>query len=176
MNGSAVISPDGLYRYRLARWWADGPRVLWAMLNPSTADVTADDPTIRKCIGFAKKWGFAGIEVVNLFALRSSNPTDLRDSAEAGIDPVGPFNNNAIYRAAGEVFIGGGSAIAAWGAWQDELAEARVAAVRPLLPAVRALRITASGSPGHPLYVPYSACPMPWPASAAPVAATAETP
>ncbi|TMF61888.1 MAG: DUF1643 domain-containing protein, partial [Chloroflexi bacterium] len=67
----ATFSADRRYRYRLWRRW-DGARpvVAFVMLNPSTADARRDDPTIRRCIGFAKSWGFGGVEVVNLFAYR----------------------------------------------------------------------------------------------------------
>ena len=160
MTGGAEISDGGLYRYRLWRDWdASLGRVVWIMLNPSTADATDDDPTIRKCCGFARKWGFGGIEVVNLFALRSSNPVDLVDSYEAGIDPVGPCNDKAIYGSASH-----GVAIAAWGAFQWEQAEYRVSVVRKFVGQLRCLRTTKTGAPGHPLYVPYSAVPLPWPA------------
>src|SRR5689334_20041621 len=71
---SAVLSPCGLYRYRLTRRWGDGPALLFVMLNPSTADATEDDPTIRRCTGFAKREGMPAIEVVNLFAWRATDP------------------------------------------------------------------------------------------------------
>lgn len=75
---SAVLSECGKYRYSLTRVWDDNkPRVLFIMLNPSTADAEKDDPTIRRCIGFAKDWGYGGIYVVNLFSLRATNPKDL---------------------------------------------------------------------------------------------------
>lgn len=74
----AVISDDGRYRYRLWRTWApELPRMAWIMLNPSTADAEVDDPTIRRCVGFAKREGCGGIEVVNLYAYRSTDPSVL---------------------------------------------------------------------------------------------------
>lgn len=74
----AIISDCGQYRYSLWRIWdEDKPRVLFIMLNPSTADESKDDPTIRRCIGFAKSWGYGGFYVGNLFAYRSSSPKDL---------------------------------------------------------------------------------------------------
>ena len=79
------------------------------MLNPSTADAERDDPTIRRCIGFSRAWGFGGAEMVNLFALRSTDPGRLREAA----DPVGPGNVAHIADAA----RGATQVIAAWGAF-----------------------------------------------------------
>jgi len=78
MRKGAIISKDKKHRYRLWRIWDDSlPKALFIMLNPSTADAMLDDPTIRRCIGFAKSWGYGGIYVGNIFSLRSSNPKDL---------------------------------------------------------------------------------------------------
>lgn len=75
---SAVISECGKYRYSLTRIWdEEKPIVMFVMLNPSTADGTKDDPTIRRCIGFAKSWGYGGLYVCNLFAYRATNPQEL---------------------------------------------------------------------------------------------------
>jgi hypothetical protein len=75
---NALLSPCENYRYWLSRDWDDSlPIVTFIMMNPSTADATIDDATIRKCVGFAKAWGFGRIRVVNLFALRSRDPLDL---------------------------------------------------------------------------------------------------
>ncbi len=91
-NG-AVLSADGVYRYRLWRTWdASKPTLAFLMLNPSTADATEDDPTIRRCLGFAKEWGYGSLVVVNLFALRSPNPDALREND----DPVGPENGEHL--------------------------------------------------------------------------------
>ena len=68
---SADLSPCGNYRYSLRRLWDEKrPGVLWVMLNPSTADANADDPTVRRCMGYARSWGCGSIEVVNLCAWR----------------------------------------------------------------------------------------------------------
>lgn len=75
----AILSDCGKYRYQLWRTWDESkPKVLFIMLNPSTADASADDPTIRRCIGFAKAWGYGGIMVGNLFALRATDPQELK--------------------------------------------------------------------------------------------------
>lgn len=152
----AVLSEDGLYRYRLWRRWGDGQHVLWVMLNPSTADADVDDPTIRKCIGFTKRWGLDGIEVVNCFALRATNPAALRDHP----DPVGPDNLRHVREAAAAA----GPIILAWGAnripGHDTFALGDALMVGD--PGrVSCLARNNDGTPKHPLYVSYSARPVP---------------
>lgn len=88
---SAVISDCGKYRYSLTRIWDESkPKVMFIMLNPSTADGIKDDPTIRRCIGFAKSWGFGGLYVCNLFAFRSTNPKEL-------LNTDNPFGDKNIW-------------------------------------------------------------------------------
>ena len=94
--GAAVLSPCGAYRYLLTRRFGPGKKLAtFVMLNPSTADAERDDATIRKCVGFARSWGCAGLQVVNLFAFRATDPTDLRMAD----DPVGPENDVWLGRA-----------------------------------------------------------------------------
>ena len=134
----------GRYRYRLWRRWHPGAATaVWVMLNPSTADDRRDDPTIRRCIGLARAWGFGGIEVVNLYGLRATRPADLF----AARDPVGPGNDLAIARAAAS----GDAVFAAWGVH----GRARAGDVRALLAgcALWCLGVTRAGEPRHPLYV-----------------------
>ena len=88
----AHFDETGAYRLRLWRRWWDGPYVCWIMLNPSTADARVNDQTIRKCIAFSKQWGFGGLEVVNVFALRSTDPKALYKHH----DPIGPGNDSVI--------------------------------------------------------------------------------
>ncbi|WP_294203060.1 DUF1643 domain-containing protein [uncultured Chryseobacterium sp.] len=89
MIKNAIISTCKKYRYSLTRIWDDTkPTVMFIMLNPSTADATDDDPTIRRCIGFAKSWDYGGIVVCNLFAYRSTNPLELLTAS----DPAGDKN------------------------------------------------------------------------------------
>lgn len=137
---------DGPYRYLLwRRWEASAAGVLFVMLNPSTADARRDDPTIRRCIGFARAWGFGGVEVVNLFAWRATLPRELRRAA----DPIGPRNDQVIAEAAARAQ----AVIVAWGIHGvhlgrgDDVAHL-LAAARP-----RCLGATATGAPRHPLYV-----------------------
>src|ERR1051326_5628436 len=98
MNPRALFSPCGLFRYRLWRHWTPGmPPLVFVMLNPSTADAEKNDPTVERCERRAKAGGFGGGEVVNLFALRSTDPKALYSAA----DPIGPENDKVIATAAG---------------------------------------------------------------------------
>ena len=90
MRRSAIISEDQRYRYSLTREWSDAPYCIFAMLNPSTADADKDDHTLRRVIRFAQAWGYGGVIVVNLFAVRSSDPKTIRTED----DPVGPENRD----------------------------------------------------------------------------------
>jgi hypothetical protein len=118
------------------------------MLNPSTADASRDDATIRRCASFSRAWGFGAMVVVNLFALRATDPRRLREAA----DPVGPRNDGAIRGAAG----GSDAVVAAWG--RHGSLRGRDERVLDLLRDhdVRLLGVNADGSPRHPLYLPAS--------------------
>jgi hypothetical protein len=108
MRRNAMLSDDGKYRFALTREWdADKPTLVFVMLNPSTADAYTDDATIRTCIALAKRWGYGGLCVVNLYALRATDPAALLAAA----DPVGKNNDIAISAAAS-----GRDVIVAWGA------------------------------------------------------------
>ena len=145
MERSAKISECGRYRYSLHRRWAMGARLVWVMLNPSTADAETDDPTVRRCIGFARRDGWAGIVVVNLYGLIATDPKELLGAA----DPVGPENDYHLIRHASE----GATVVAAWGA--NRLAVARVGVVvESACRRLVCLGVTRSGAPRHPLYVP----------------------
>lgn len=151
---TAVISADGLYRYELTRSWGDGPRMTFVMLNPSTADAEQDDPTIRRCMGFARREGCGGIVVVNLFALRVTRPVHLFDGTIAE-DPEGRENCSHVgeaIRHADDGFI-----VAAWGAITPARAQRsftwRQLRARRFEGWLRCLGKTADGSPRHPLYL-----------------------
>lgn len=108
MKKTATISDCGKYRYNLTREWDDSlPRLLFVMLNPSTADDEVDDPTIRRCISRAKGNSFGSVEVVNLFAYRATNPDELKRTE----DPVGPENDKHIIEAVNRAH----TIIIAWG-------------------------------------------------------------
>lgn len=156
-GAGADISPCGKYRYTLWRRWSEyGPLATFVMLNPSTADATVDDPTIRKCMGFAKRWGKSGIWVVNLFALRSTDPMGLLSVSE----PFGP-NNWDWLRAAAEH----DEVVCAWGATGgakvQNLIKWRIASVLPLLAnasgnrGLFCLGKAKNGAPRHPLMLSY---------------------
>jgi hypothetical protein len=151
----AHISPCGRYRYWLSRVWNDKIQpVCWIMLNPSTADHTQDDPTIRRCMAFARAWGAGGIYVVNLFAYRATNPAELRKVS----DPVGLGNNNWAILCNAGVAMGcerRHAVVAAWGAhgaYQGRGQEV-AALLRERGVALQCLGLTRQGQPRHPLYV-----------------------
>lgn len=121
IDSDAVLSPCGAYRYVLSRRWGDGPPAIFVMLNPSTADAREDDPTIRRCLGFARAWGAGRLSVVNLFALRSTDPRALLPHA----DPIGPDNDRVLARTAAAAARSGGKLVAAWGASHLATAAAR---------------------------------------------------
>ena len=152
---TAIISECGRYRYTLHRAWNDdAPRMTYIMLNPSTADASKDDPTIRRCIGFAKREGCGGLNVVNLFAYRGTNPADMK----AADDPVGPENDKWV----GRIFAtADGPRVVAWGA--DPFARERAARMGRAWRNLMCLGKTKSGAPRHPLYVPADAPLVAWP-------------
>lgn len=162
VHRSAVVSPDGLYRYSLARWWDTSlPHDLWIMCNPSTADADLDDATIRRCIGFSKRLGSGGFVVVNAYAYRATKPTVMWAAAAAGLDIVGPRNDWWISeRLATEA----GSVILAWGAHPKP---ERCMAVSRLIDAAgrkaHCFGTTKDGRPRHPLMLPNDAPFHRWP-------------
>jgi hypothetical protein len=159
-GAGAVVSDDGRYRYALTRTWRpDAPLLTFVMLNPSTADAYADDPTIRRCIGFARREGAAGIRVANLFAYRATSPAALVGPVDAAADDprVGPLNDRYLGTLPYFERI-----VVAWGAFHAPERVAHV--VRLLQPrALWCLGVTASGAPRHPLYVRADAPLVPWP-------------
>jgi hypothetical protein len=156
VHKSAILSPDGVYRYTLGRRWGDGAYVNFVMLNPSTADATEDDATIRRCVGFARSWGHDALVVTNLFALRSTDPKALLTHPT----PIGPENDAWLGRCAREA----GIVVCAWGA--DRAVVGRDGQVLRLLRgegvALHHLCLTKAGHPGHPLFLPGRLTPVPW--------------
>lgn len=149
---SAVLSPCRTYRYALWRRWGPGNYAMFIGLNPSTADETRDDPTIRRCVSFARSWGFDALCMTNLFAYRATKPRDMLEAA----DPVGPENDFAL----AAMSITAGVVVAAWGA--HGVFAGRAAVVRRQVANLHYLRLTKDGHPGHPLYLPANLKPQAW--------------
>lgn len=153
----AVFDAGRVYRYSLYREWGDASRtVAFIMLNPSTADEVALDPTVLRCMRAAKRWGYGAGEVVNLFAYRSTDPRGLL----AVDDPVGPENDRYIMAAAEDAVL----VVAAWGV--HGTLQGRAAAVVRLLEGVcelTCLGTTRAGHPRHPLYLRRDVQPVAWP-------------
>lgn len=146
---NAVFSDCHRYRYFLSRRWDAGELCAFVGLNPSTADITRNDATVRKCIQFACAWGFSGIALVNLYARRCRYPQALRTS----IDPVGPDNDAWLTRSVDEaslviaVWGNGGARIYGDGTRRDiEIVKRR--------DDWHCLGQTKLGAPKHPLYLP----------------------
>lgn len=155
MEKSAVLSECGRYRYALTRKWDnDLPELCFIMLNPSTAGSYQDDPTIRRCLRFAQDMGYGRLDVVNLFALRATDPCRL----ESTPNPIGLHNNTWILnhaRAAQDVICAWGTRGMLFNRGIDVERLLKNAGVR-----LSALRITKNGEPAHPLYLPASLRPI----------------
>lgn len=168
----ATMSACGRYRYLLWREWRGGtydpnnwrklgakdaagremrePKAcVFIMLNPSTADCEADDPTIRRCVGFANAWNFSRLEVVNLFSYRASKPKVLLALTHDD-DPVGVQNQGYIERATSDA----GSTVCAWGTHGGHLGQDETVLGWVLCSRLYSLGTTQDGHPRHPLYVP----------------------
>lgn len=159
----AVFSEDRMYRYMLARMWDDyfqvatgldaeptRPLMVFGMCNPSKAGASEDDPTIRKCLGFARRYHCGGILVVNAAAHIATDPRELRHA----VDPVGPHNATMIHRAFRSSLLT--MRIGAWGRLEPQVS-------RRLLSSLFALKqhdlwcfgTTKDGEPRHPLMLAY---------------------
>ena len=139
-DGDAIIEGD--YRYQLRRWWSHEIRVLvWVLLNPSTADGTSDDATLRRVISFTRREGYSCLILVNLFAYRSPSPLVLKQVA----DPVGPANDNYLR----EAFDQADKVIVGWGAF-DALRGRDLAVLRLCSKPIYCLGTTSEGYPRHP--------------------------
>ncbi|NNF24378.1 MAG: DUF1643 domain-containing protein [Rhodobacteraceae bacterium] len=153
----AVYSECERYRYLLTREWTpDAGRVLFVMLNPSTATEVQNDPTVERCERRARALGYGAFRVCNIFAWRDTDPRAMRAAA----DPVGPDNDEAIL----ESCAWADAVICAWGTHGAHLD--RGPTVERLIRATRQpmlhLGLTKAGDPRHPLYIAYSAEPQIW--------------
>ena len=142
----ATLSPDRQYRYVLWRDWSEERRLAVVGFNPSTADELTDDQTIRRCMGYARREGLGGLLMLNLFALRSTDPKALLEHP----DPVGA--NDGYLRDTLGNHLGPPIVLAAWGAIKHPLAEERVELVRSIVDPdrLRCIGRTATGAPRHP--------------------------
>lgn len=154
----ALFSDCLRFRYRLWRRWRNGDRgcVNFIMLNPSTADAVSNDPTVRRCIGFARSWGYDGLTVTNLFAFRSTDPAQLETAA----DPIGPDNDINIR----SVALTAPLVVCAWGVG-GRLLDRSDAAFR-LLRDLPLHHLSKTGGPRpqpkHPLYLRRELAPVRW--------------
>lgn len=160
MVGDALFDESLKYRYRLWRRWGNGPTCLFVMLNPSTADAMRNDRTVAKCIRYAKSWEFGSLQVCNIFALRSTDPTMLHDSVSAGVDPIGSQNDDAIVTAAHEAEM----VVLGWGNHGRLLDRGHAVWRLLVMEGVKphALHVTNPGHPQHPLYLKEDLWPMPF--------------
>ena len=141
---NATFSSCRTYRYSLSRIWDKKKKyVLFIGLNPSTANEEADDPTIRRCINYSKDWGYGGFMMVNLFAYRTTLPSNLKKVKY----PVGSENDKYIVTLSKKADI----TVAAWGNNGDFYS--RDKEVLSLVPSLMCLKINKSGQPAHPLYL-----------------------
>ncbi len=150
--GGAVFSRCRRYRYLLWRRWSAGPSVLFVALNPNRADAEHTDPTIRRMMGFAADWGYGACLVANLFSIRASTPAAL--STRRG--PVGRATDPWIVHAREQVAL----TVACWGNHGRLLGRGREVAT--WLKPCHVLRLTGTGEPAHPLYLPGRLKPVPW--------------
>lgn len=157
MKTDAVFSENRLYRYRLRRIWDENKSFcMFIGFNPSTADELHDDPTIRRCAGFAKSWGYGGIAMMNLYAFRSPYPRRLLYL----LDPIGPDCDRWLVKTAQENCI----IICCWGAFYLRSGN-RGHDIYNLLGSMHPLYhlgLTKWGCPKHPLYLSKTTKPTLW--------------
>lgn len=163
---AAIFDVTGNYRYRLDRRWPaqaknktrrqagkisssskPDPWVTFIMLNPSRADATCDDPTLRACMQFAQRWQYQALSVVNLFGYRTPHPTVLKTVE----DPIGPENDAHVITAVKQAE----TVVLAWGNWGTVLGRDRaiLTRLRPYAHKLHCLVLNQSGQPKHPLYI-----------------------
>lgn len=151
----AVFSPCRIYRYVLWRPLGDGPYAMFIGLNPSTADESTDDPTIRRCVGFAKREGMGALCMTNVYAYRATDPRVMMNA----VAPAGPDNGHWLTECAKSAAL----VICAWG---KHAAPREVGSVLSILrrynPRIRCLGTNKDGSPKHPLYLSSSSPLLPY--------------
>lgn len=160
MKRDAIISDCGTFRFSLSRSWDKArPAVCIIGLNPSVADAQEDDPTIRRCIGFAKRWGYGTLFMVNLFAYRATDPSDLHQAISAGVDMEQKLNNDHILSMASGALL----TVCAWGGNKVYGRDIEVLQLLKEMGVVtHALVVNSDGTPKHPLYIKGDTIPTPW--------------
>jgi hypothetical protein len=154
----AVFSRCRRWRYLLWRRWDEsGPVANFLMLNPSTADEHKLDPSCTRARNYAERWGFGAVVITNVFAWRATDPEEMKSVK----DPVGRGNDAAIAKAAREAKL----VVCAWGNHGAHLdrSEAVLELLRRTGIRMHVLRVNRAGHPAHPLYLPASLEPTPWP-------------
>ncbi len=159
LDSGAIFDSSHSYRYTLWRRWSiDYPQVAFILLNPSTADAQRNDPTIRRCIDFARIWGFGGLELVNLFAYKATLPRQLLKVEH----PVGAENDRYLLQALER----SSALVLAWGTHGTYLGRDRAVIdliTRNETKKLNCLGLTKNGHPRHPLYVKKKAQPIEFP-------------
>ena len=160
VSRNAVLSPDGRYRYRLERRWRpEGEPLVFLMLNPSTADADKDDPTVRKCCGFAARAGYPAIAIVNLFAIRATNPAELIGKPHLLIK--GPENDKYLAAQFDDRDV-----VFGWGRHGEELGGAWLMTVQQMAQrharSIGYLKMLPGNVPAHPLHLSYENTIKPW--------------
>jgi hypothetical protein len=155
---TAIFDRTGQYRYQLGRrWQAKGKSVAFVMLNPSRADASCDDPTLRSCLQFAQRWQYAALSVVNLFGYRTPHPKALKQAS----DPVGAENDRYLLEAVAKA----DQVVLAWGNWGSLAGRDRtiLSLLTPYQTKLTYLQLNRSGQPRHPLYIKRSTLPQSYP-------------
>lgn len=164
MHKHAELSKCGKYRYTLVRTWGKGKHLVFLMVNPSVADHLIDDKTIIRCIGFAKREGYAGIVAINMFAYRATDFEVLKRAYKAKVSVTGPKNFAYLEDVTTQAQLAGSAVVVAWGTlgeWRDAdrhmLKHLKRWGVTPMC-----LGLTQGGLPRHPLMVKLDAPLIPY--------------
>jgi hypothetical protein len=153
LKTGAEFPNDRIHRYALYRIWDESkPLIMFIGLNPSTADEKKDDPTIKRCVAFAKHWGYGGLIMANIFAYRATDPRKMKKAA----DPVGPDNDKWIRKLAKKA----DKVVGVWG--NHGTHQNRGADVVEMFPRLFCIAKNKSGTPAHPLYKKMTNGPMPF--------------
>lgn len=157
MTGTATFDVTERYRFILTREWSAGRYACFIGMNPSTATAEKNDPTVRRCIGYAQDWGYSGLLMLNLFAYRTPSIPDLFAARRRGQDIIGGIENSFEALDGYIEQFKCGITIAAWGVHAEDRG---FAALRGLRSDLHALALNKNGSPKHPLYLKQSLQPF----------------